>query len=413
MRLNDWILKKHTKIREKPLSYQISMGLMTLLTVLGLFHSLFANDKPYLMMNEGKVSFPAFRSVAVDWGILKDKTEAIPVNATSFYPPIRYSYDFIDQRNLGFSSPADYSGVAVFWERHWLGTDQLGRDTAAGILRSIYNALRIGIFATLLSMIIGTFLGAFVALSGRNGLSLNWLQWLLILPLSFGSCFYLILFYQNLSMAGLVSLGKELQLTNLIILAVLIFAIFIVKRYFQLPQLSKYKLPFDDILVKILELRKSIPSLIILLTIMPLFDKPSITSIIVVLSFIGWTSFARIARAETINLLENDYISAARSIGVSNYRLLSHHILPNIVDTIRVMIVFTFIANVLSESSLSFLGIGLGVEDISFGSMLNVASRNLSAWWMAVFPGLILFLMLISLNNIRGHMNGRKETDLQ
>lgn len=413
MRLNDWILNKHHKIREKPLSYQISMGVLTLFIVLGLFHSLFANDKPYLSIYEGKVSFPAFRSVAVDWGILQDRSDAIPINATSFYPPIRYSYDFIDQRNLGFNSPMDYSHVAVFWERHWLGTDQLGRDTAAGILRSIYNALRIGIFSTLISMLLGTFLGASAAISGRNGLAFNKLQWLLVVPLAFGFCFYSFLAMESVLKHGFASMSQELQLSNLAILILLGIAIYSVRMYLQFPRLKKHKVPFDDLLVKVLEMRKSIPSLIILLTIMPLFDKPSITSIILVLSFIGWTSFARIARAETINLLENDYISAARSIGVSNFRLLIFHILPNIVETIRVMFVFTFIANVLSESSLSFLGIGLGVEDISFGSMLSVASKNLSAWWMAVFPGLILFLMLICLNRIRSGVSEQRENDFK
>lgn len=413
MRLNDWILNKNTKIREKPLSYQFSMGVLTLITILGLFHSLFANEKPYFTLNEGKVKFPAFRSVAVDWGLLKDRIDTININSTSIYPPIRYSYDFIDQRNLGFSSPTAHNDVGFFWERHWLGTDQLGRDTAAGVLRSIYNALRIGIFATLLSMFIGTFLGSIAAISGRNGIAFNWPQWILMLPLLFGLGFYSLLFYQNISSSGLASFGNKLQLTNSIIIVLLTMATYFVNRFLQFPRLKKYKVPFDDILIKVLEVRKSIPSLIILLAIMPLFDKPSIASIILVLSLIGWTSFARISRAETINLLENDYISAATSIGVGNFRLLIYHILPNIVDTIRVMFVFTFIANVLSESSLSFLGIGLGVEDISFGSMLSVASRNLGAWWLALFPGLTLFLLLICLNNIRGHINEKRETDFQ
>ena len=84
-------------------------------------------------------------------------------------------------------------------------------------------------------------------------------------------------------------------------------------------------------------------------------------------------------------------------MGVGSRRLLFKHVLPNIKDSLITMGVFALGSNILLEAGLSFLGLGLEADEISFGSMLSVAKGNLTAWWMVIFPGGLLFMILFSL----------------
>jgi peptide/nickel transport system permease protein len=162
--------------------------------------------------------------------------------------------------------------------------------------------------------------------------------------------------------------------------------------------LKKYNFPLDAIINKVIEIRKSIPSLIIVLACLPLFTKPSINNVILLIALLGWTNFARHARAETLSIKQREYVQAAKIMGASFIHILRHHILPNIGATILTLAISSFTANILLESTLSFLGIGLPPTEVSWGTMIAESRKNFNAWWMFIFPGLTLIILVFSLN---------------
>ena len=111
----------------------------------------------------------------------------------------------------------------------------------------------------------------------------------------------------------------------------------------------------------------------------------------------GWTEFARFARAETLAIKEENYILSAKAMGYSDLRIMFKHILPNIAPTLIIVACFSAAGTVLLESTLSFLGIGLAAEDVSWGKIL-AEGRNLKSWWLVVFPGGAIFFLILSLN---------------
>ena len=115
-----------------------------------------------------------------------------------------------------------------------------------------------------------------------------------------------------------------------------------------------------------------------------------------------WTDFARFARAETLAVKGETYIQSARVLGYDSLRILFIHILPNILPTLLVVICFNISSAIILESSLSFLGIGLPVEEISWGKLL-AEGRNMKLWWLVVFPGFAIFVVVLCLNILATH----------
>ena len=115
---------------------------------------------------------------------------------------------------------------------------------------------------------------------------------------------------------------------------------------------------------------------------------------------LGWTSFARHARAETLSVKEREYVTAARIMGSGHLAILYRHILPNILPTLLLLGAMNFAGNVLLESTLSFLGMGLPPEEVSWGSLLSEGRKNPYAWWLVVFPGFVLFVLVFTINQL-------------
>ena len=162
---------------------------------------------------------------------------------------------------------------------------------------------------------------------------------------------------------------------------------------------KKHNVPIDMLLLKVIEIRKSFPGIFILLALVSLFAVPSIWNIVFIIALLGWTEFARFARAETLSVKEENYILSVKVLGFSDVRILVGHILPNILPTLIVMVCFSIGSAVLLESTLSFLGIGLPVEEVTWGKMM-AEGRNMNAWWLVVFPGLAIFILILSLNRL-------------
>lgn len=124
-----------------------------------------------------------------------------------------------------------------------------------------------------------------------------------------------------------------------------------------------------------------------------------LTNIILVLTIVSWVVYARVVRGDVLVQRENDFVLAARSLGANNGRVLFRHVLPNVLTPVIVIATFEFSRMIISEASLSFLGLGVQPSVPSWGSMLADGRQYLAtAWWVATLPGLGITLMVLAIN---------------
>lgn len=154
----------------------------------------------------------------------------------------------------------------------------------------------------------------------------------------------------------------------------------------------------DMLLMRFTDIFLALPSML-LMVVLNSFLTPSMTTLVLVLSLFSWASVARITRAETMSLKERDFVIASKNLGVSNFRIAVEHILPNILGPVTVAASLGVASAILTESSLSFLGLGISVPNASWGSMLDAAQDVvLDRPMMAVYPGLLILLTVLSFN---------------
>ncbi len=162
----------------------------------------------------------------------------------------------------------------------------------------------------------------------------------------------------------------------------------------------------DTIIMRLVDIQMGFPQLLLALAVI-YAAGPSITNLIIVLALTRWMAIARVTRATTLSLRETLYVEAARSLGASNLRIVVRHILPNLSSTLLVLISLEFGRVMLSESSLSFLGMGVQPPDASWGLMLAQGRDYLaSAWWLVTFPGLLIALTTLSTNLLASWARG-------
>ncbi len=155
----------------------------------------------------------------------------------------------------------------------------------------------------------------------------------------------------------------------------------------------------DWALSRVIEIMMCIPTLILILALISIIDKPTIWHLMVVIGVFGWTGIARLTRAEFLKLKQLEYVTAARALGFRWPRLMFRHILPNSLAPVIVPITFGIAAAILLESTLGFLGIG-APDKTSWGRLLNEGKENLQMWWLIVFPGAAIFLTVLAYNLI-------------
>ncbi|MBQ2651160.1 MAG: ABC transporter permease [Clostridia bacterium] len=155
---------------------------------------------------------------------------------------------------------------------------------------------------------------------------------------------------------------------------------------------------FDMLLMRFTDIFLALPSMLLMI-VLNSFLKPSIPTLIAVLSLFSWASVARITRAETMSLKERDYVVASKNLGAGNIQIAVKHILPNILGPVMVAASLGVASAILSESSLSFLGLGISIPHASWGSMLQGAQAFiLDRPILAVYPGVLILLTVLSFN---------------
>ncbi len=378
--------------------------IISIFLVIALFHPFIANERPLLCKLNGKVYTPIIRNITTNWGLTNwyngvdnfgwmEKTYE-----SKIMPLIPYSYNTIDTRNPKYKSPFAKQNIDNIWQRHWLGTDALGRDVLAGILKGTEIAVRIGFTSVFIACIIALILGLTSAFSVRFPIRINTISAILIAITIISNGYYL--WY------GANTTFSVFFIQFLI--WVIIWTVYIaISRKLNLKR--QFIFPFDKILIRLLEAMKSVPSLIFILACLTLFQSFSVNGLIAILAFIMWPSFTRYIRADALKILNMDYITAAKGYGASNFRILWKHVRPKVFTSLSVLIVFAIASAIIVESTLSFLGIGLPLDQVSWGSLLKEARLNFNAWWLAVFPGIAMFILILALNLLGEQIQKGKE----
>jgi peptide/nickel transport system permease protein len=165
----------------------------------------------------------------------------------------------------------------------------------------------------------------------------------------------------------------------------------------------------DNVLMRITDAALSLPALLVLILLsailrevdLPLIESNSVATIALVIGLLSWMTVARLVRASFLAIREKDFVIAARSLGASDFRIMIRHILPNAVGPIIVEATLEMGYAIMQESGLSFLGFGIQPPTPSWGNLLSNAQAHLSEHpWLAIFPGLMIFLVIIAINYI-------------
>lgn len=370
--------------------FRLAIWVMFFWLLVALFSPFIANKEPIWVKYKGQHFFPALSNKKVykidgktylkqiiNWD---DISYSARINAL-----IKYNANEMHLAESRLSPPLYKSKKG---NRYWLGTRFLGQDLASGLIHGAAFSISVGIFSMLLATFIGLFMGILSGFYGNDILRINWLQLLLIVVLL--PLFLFILWVASYYLPALV-----VFLISVLFLLLLYTTISYAKKFAE----TKIFFPLDSIISRSTEVMVALPKLIIILAIAASFQT-SLLSLVLIIGLTGWTQIARLTRAEVLKLKANDYLDAQKILGLSNYRIIFAHVLPNALGPIIVAFAFGVGSVIVIESSLSFLGVGVPQSYTTWGSLLNEARAHMHAWWLLLFPGLSILSVVVALNII-------------
>ncbi|HKR03376.1 MAG TPA: ABC transporter permease [Bacteroidia bacterium] len=398
----------------------ISFYILIVLALIALLAPVIANEKPLYVSYKGYSLFPAFSFKTNLLLKINDTEEHLQYDLVEWkklkcdkiiFAPVAYSPSKTDYTNADYVSP---NGEQVFINekgvpekmpvqfKHWLGTDKLGRDVLAGLIYGTRISLTIGIFSMAIAAFIGIMLGAMAGYFGDTQLKISrGVSWMLMAGLIIGF-FYA---FQLRSFTIKDSLQNSI-ITFLFqfLLSLVIFAFVLTLFYFAGKLLNVFSffnkqvfIKADSAVCRLIEILSSLPVLILIISIAAI-TRPSLINLVLLIGFTFWTDIARLTRAEFLRLRNLEFIEAARVLGFKRRRIILRHALPNGVAPALIAIAFGIASAILSESALSFLGIGVPQDVVTWGSLLASGRENFSAWWMVVFPGCAIFITVTVFN---------------
>lgn len=173
----------------------------------------------------------------------------------------------------------------------------------------------------------------------------------------------------------------------------------------------------DGLLMRFVEILISVPGLLIIILIQAALGRANVASISFVIGITGWTGMAKVIRTEVRQIRGNEHVIAAKCMGGGFFHILWKHLMPNFMPAIMFMVIMNMRSAIAAESTLSFMGIGLPLEVISWGSMLSLSEKALSAraWWIILIPGAFLAVTLLCVTGIGNYLRKsgiRRESNL-
>lgn len=362
---------------------------------LAVFGDWIANEKPFYCKFQGKNYYPVIESPLVKLG-WKEWPAAFQ-NATwleldlekKVNTLVPYSPETIDRNNLELKSPFDKQNINSLWERHWMGTDRIGRDVLSGWIRGCRMAVSVGFLSVLIAGIMGIFWGGIAGYFGNERFKLSLFKAGVLLIWIIGMFFW-------------ISLGFETNWNSRSVFYwQIIWVIGGVCTLF-LPSWGSHRIaiPVDGVISLVIQAIDAIPALFFLLALLPLIKNPGLFDVVILIAIIRWTNIARLVRAEFLSIRDLEYIQAAKLLKLNHFNICWKHILPNAMGSLWITFAYSFAGAILLEAYLGYLGIGMPSGTISWGSQMQQVRENPSAWWLAVFPGAAIFLSLFSLQKM-------------
>ena len=406
----------------------ISVIVLGVLVLLALFADLIATDQPLKATYGGKTFYPAFTSLFnshhVDsvqneegkWQRLQfDIVEwkQLPLESAT-WAPIAWAPDKPDKYNRDYASPSDTqvykTSAGTFTRnpskfRHWLGTNQIGLDLAAGLIHGTRISLLVGLVSAGIAGLIGIILGSLAGFYGDNKLKTTRGRfWLVLASVILGFFYAFIVRGYALSDAAELGFGGflfQLLLSFLILFAIIAAASLLGRLFKNIPWLGKtVTVPVDSFVSRTIEVLNSLPNLLLIITIAAIFPEKSLWLVMVIIGLTSWTGIARFTRAEFLRTRNLEFISAAQALGYRESRTIFRHALPNSIAPVFVALAFAIASAILVESSLSFLGIGVPDDVVTWGSLLSAGRQQFDAWWLVLYPGLAIFITVTIYNLI-------------
>ena len=173
----------------------------------------------------------------------------------------------------------------------------------------------------------------------------------------------------------------------------------------------------DTLMMRFTEIFLSVPGLLLVLFLQAILGQANVLTLSLVIGVTGWAGIAKIVRTEVRQIRGSEYVVASRCMGGKFFHILRKHLAPNFIASIMFMVVMNVRGAIGAESTLSFMGMGLPLEIISWGSMLSLAEKALltDSWWIILIPGAFLVALLMCLTNIGNFLRkaaNRKESNL-
>ena len=267
-----------------------------------------------------------------------------------------------------------------------LGTDELGRDVFARMLQGAWVSLTVGFVAVGLAVVIGVFLGGLSGYYGQNSIRVG--QVIIVFLV-----IWMVLAWSRLSSIHLVILG-------VVVMSVLMAMLLQGRGRFQglLFLLNAQLLSVDALITGVIDIMLCFPSFFLILTVVALLPA-SIYNIMIIIGLTSWMGAARFVRAEFLSLREQDFVTAARALGVSDWRVIFRHMVPNAIAPVLVSATIGIAGAILTEAGLSFLGFGVPPPHATWGNILSDGKNYLfDAPWLTIIPGLAILVVVLSFN---------------
>lgn len=270
------------------------------------------------------------------------------------------------------------------------GTDDLGRDVFARMLQGAWVSLTVGFVAVGISVFIGLLMGGLSGYFGQNSIRV----------------YHVITTFCLLLGLGLITVGAFISgvILLLVFTGILIFMV----RVKALPSESVYDgwariffveaISIDTLIMRLVDIMLCFPSFFLILTVVAILPA-SIYNIMIVIGLTSWMGTTRFVRAEFLSLREQDFVTAARALGINDVRIIFRHMIPNAIAPVLVSATIGIATAILIEAGLSFLGFGVPPPHATWGNVLSDGQRFIfDAPWLTFIPGIAILVVVLSFN---------------
>lgn len=288
--------------------------------------------------------------------------------------------------NLDSLQPEEVPTLGVYL----MGTDDLGRDVFSRMLQGAWVSLTVGFVAVGISVLIGIFMGGIAGYFGQHHIRIDHILFTLA-----------------------IIVGASLMIANFTIIGTLILLLCLTYLFYsrlirhgsEEKKTSALKailhgnaFSVDTLIMRIVDIMLCFPSFFLILTVVALLPA-SIYNIMIVIGLTSWMGTTRFVRAEFLSLREQDFVAAAKALGINNFRIIFRHIMPNAIAPVLVSATIGIASAILTEAGLSFLGFGVPPPHATWGNILSNGKNFIfDAPWLTFIPGIAILIVVLSFN---------------